>query len=144
MRVETPDGISLHVAVEGEGTPVVLLHGFPDSWSLWRHQIPALVAAGCHVIAPDLRGFGASDKPQDVAAYRITTSAADIVAILDALQLERAHIVGHDWGAGLAWVVAGMHPERVDHLVALPLGPPHTPGATGQQRRRAGGMPWRQ
>src|SRR6476619_1543602 len=85
MRVESADGVSLHVQVEGEGTPVVLLHGFPDSSYLWRHQIPALVAAGHRVIAPDLRGFGASDKPQGAAAYRITTSAADVVAILDAL-----------------------------------------------------------
>jgi pimeloyl-ACP methyl ester carboxylesterase len=142
MRVETADGISLHVQVEGEGTPVVLLHGFPDSSYLWRHQIPALVAAGHRVIAPDLRGFGASDKPQEAAAYRITTSAADVVAILDALQLERAHVVGHDWGAGLAWVVAGLHPARVDRLVALSVGHPNTQVPTVEQREKAWYMLW--
>ena len=142
MRIATPDGISLHVRVEGEGAPVVLLHGFPDSSALWRNQVPALVAAGHRVVVPDLRGFGDSDKPLEVEAYRITTSAADVVAILDALDIERAHVVGHDWGAGLAWVVAGLHPQRVDRLVAMSVGHPSTQVPTVEQREKSWYMLW--
>src|ERR1700755_2792570 len=97
------DGVALAVRVEGEGPAVVLLHGFPDSWKIWRHQVPALVAGGYRVIAPDLRGFGDSDKPADIDAYRVGKSVSDLVHVLDALEIERAHVVGHDWGAGIAW-----------------------------------------
>ncbi|MDX6475154.1 MAG: hypothetical protein QOH95_665 [Gaiellaceae bacterium] len=142
FRAETTDGITLEVRDEGEGAPVVLLHGFPDSSHLWRNQVPALVAAGHRVIAPDLRGFGASDKPQEVGAYRITNSAADVVAILDVLELERAHVVGHDWGAGLAWVVAGLYPDRVDRLVAMSVGHPNTQVPTVEQREKSWYMLW--
>jgi pimeloyl-ACP methyl ester carboxylesterase len=142
MRIETADGISLEVHDEGTGTPVVLLHGFPDSAHLWRKQIPALVEAGHRVIAPDLRGFGASDKPPDVEAYRITNSASDVIAILDALQIVRAHIVGHDWGAGLAWVVAGLYPDRVDRLVVLSVGHPNAQVPTVEQREKSWYMLW--
>ena len=126
MRRITGDGVELAVLDEGEGPAVVLLHGFPDSSHLWRNQVPALVAAGYRAIAPDLRGFGESGRPEGVDAYRITRSVADVVAILDALGLERAHVVGHDWGAGLAWVLAALVPERVDRLVALSVGHPNT------------------
>ena len=136
------NGLSLNVLDEGEGTPVVLLHGFPDSSHLWRNQIPALVAAGFRAIAPDLRGFGESDKPQEVDAYRLSTIAGDIVAILDELGIERAHVVGHDWGAGLAWVVAGLCPERVDKLVVLSVGHPNTQQPTVEQREKAWYMLW--
>jgi pimeloyl-ACP methyl ester carboxylesterase len=142
MRIATPDGISLHVRMEGEGAPVVLLHGFPDSSVLWRNQVPALVAAGHRVVVPDLRGFGESDKPLEVEAYRITTSAADVVAILDALDIERAHVVGHDWGAGLAWVVAGLHPQRIDRLVAMSVGHPNAQVPTVEQREKSWYMLW--
>jgi pimeloyl-ACP methyl ester carboxylesterase len=117
---------------------VLLLHGFPDSSRVWRNQIPALVAAGFRVIAPDLRGFGESDRPEAVEDYRITRSLADVLAILDALDVERAHVVGHDWGAGLAWVVAGLAPERVERLVAMSVGHPNTQhDPTLEERRRA-------
>ncbi|MFL5926024.1 MAG: alpha/beta fold hydrolase [Gaiellaceae bacterium] len=142
MEVATPDGISLHVHDEGEGDPVVLLHGFPDSSALWRNQIPALVAAGHRVLAPDLRGFGRSDRPLEVDAYRITTLAADVVAVLDAVGVERAHVVGHDWGAGLAWVVAGLHPERVNRLVAMSVGHPNARALTLEQREKSWYMLW--
>jgi pimeloyl-ACP methyl ester carboxylesterase len=125
-RIATADGVSLAVRVEGDGTPVVLLHGFPDSSYVWRHQVPALAAAGFRVVVPDLRGFGDSGKPQEVEAYRLTTLAADVLAILDALGIERAHVVGHDWGAALAWVLAGLHPDRVDRLVVMSVGHPNT------------------
>jgi pimeloyl-ACP methyl ester carboxylesterase len=125
-RIAMSDGISLAVRDEGDGTPVVLLHGFPDTSHVWRNQIPTLVRAGFRVVAPDLRGAGESDRPQDVTAYRITTLAGDVVAILDALGIERARLVGHDWGAGLSWVVAGLHADRVERLVAMSVGHPNT------------------
>lgn len=142
-RVKTPDGVELAVREEGEGTPVVLLHGFPDSSRVWRRQIPALAAAGFRVLAPDLRGLGESDKPQEVEAYRMTTIAKDVVAILDHFGIERAHVVGHDFGANLAWVVAGLHPHRVDRLVAMSVGHPNTQREpTVEQREKAWYMLW--
>src|SRR5689334_10978461 len=98
------DGVELAVRDEGEGPPVLLLHGFPDSSYLWRHQIEALTAAGMRCIAPDLRGRGASERPEGVEAYAIRHSVADAVAILDGLGIERADVVGHDFGAAVAWV----------------------------------------
>ena len=118
--------MELAVLTEGEGTPVVLLHGFPDSSRLWRQQIPALVAAGMRVIAPDLRGFGESDKPHDVEAYAVRHSVADMVALMDAFDIERAHVVGHDWGAGVAWALGAFLPARVDRLVVMSVGHPNT------------------
>jgi pimeloyl-ACP methyl ester carboxylesterase len=101
------------------GPPVVLLHGFPELWYGWRRQIGPLAAAGHRVIAPDQRGYNTSDKPEGVAAYRVDTLAADVVGLLDALGLERAAIVGHDWGAVVAWWLALAHPERVSRLAIL-------------------------
>ena len=100
----------------------MLLDGFPDYSHLWRHQLPALVAAGPRVIAPDLRGFGDSDKPERVEDYALSRSLRDVVAVLDALEIERAHVVGHDWGAGVAWLVAAFAPKRVERLVAMSVG----------------------
>ena len=121
MAIEV-GGVSLHVVDEGSGSPVLLLHGFPDSSALWRHQIPALVDAGHRVIAPDLRGFGASDRPDGVAAYAMPTLLADVLGILDAVGVERADVVGHDWGAGLGWVLASLAPQRVQRYVPLSVG----------------------
>jgi pimeloyl-ACP methyl ester carboxylesterase len=115
----------LAVLDEGEGRPVLLLHGFPDSSHLWRHQIPALVGAGFRVVAPDLRGFGESAKTQEVEAYALRNLLGDVVAVLDELEIGRAHVVGHDWGAALAWVTAGFAPERVDRLVVMSVGHPN-------------------
>ena len=138
MRRIAGDGVTLAVLDEGEGQPVVLLHGFPDSSYLWRRQVPALVDAGMRVIAPDLRGFGESDKPAAVEDYALTRSVADVVAVLDALEVERAHVVGHDWGAGVAWVLAAVVPERVERLVALSVGHPNTlRERTIEQREKA-------
>ena len=119
------DGVELAVLDEGEGFPVLLLHGFPDSSQLWRHQVPALAEAGFRAVAPDLRGFGESDRPEGVEEYAITRSLADMVAVLDALELERSHVVGHDFGAALAWVVAALAAERVERLVVLSVGHPN-------------------
>ncbi|MGH8981504.1 MAG: alpha/beta fold hydrolase [Acidimicrobiales bacterium] len=123
MRVDN-DGVGIAYDVHGEGRPVVLLHGFPDSGRLWRHQVPALVDAGFRVIVPDLRGYGGSDKPAAVDRYRIVELVADVCAVLDAEGVVRAHVVGHDWGAALAWVMAAVLPDRVDHLVAMSVGHP--------------------
>jgi pimeloyl-ACP methyl ester carboxylesterase len=130
MRRIAGDGVELAVLDEGEGRPVLLLHGFPDSSRLWRHQVASLSAAGMRAIVPDLRGFGESDKPEAVEEYAVARSVADMVAILDALALDRVHVVGHDFGAVVAWVLAALAPERVDHLVAMSVGHP----ATGRLR----------
>jgi pimeloyl-ACP methyl ester carboxylesterase len=118
------DGVELAVLDEGEGHPVLLLHGFPDSSRVWRHQVAALSAAGMRAIVPDLRGFGESDKPAAVEGYAIARSVADMVAILDTLAIDRAHVVGHDSGAVVAWLLAALLPDRVDHLVAMSVGHP--------------------
>jgi pimeloyl-ACP methyl ester carboxylesterase len=123
MRSEV-NGVGIELEVSGEGRPVVLLHGFPDSGRLWRNQVPALTGAGFQVIVPDLRGFGRSDKPADVEAYALPFLAADVLGMLDHLRIERAHLVGHDWGAALTWGIASLAAERVDHCVAMSVGHP--------------------
>jgi pimeloyl-ACP methyl ester carboxylesterase len=117
-------GVTLDVEVQGAGRPVVLIHGWPDTKRLWTKQVPALVDAGFQVISYDQRGYGASDKPEGIDAYSIPFLAIDVTAILDHLGIERAHIVGHDWGAAVAWATATFAPERVDHLVPLSVGHP--------------------
>jgi len=130
MRRIAGDGVELALRDEGAGRAVLLLHGFPDSSRLWRNQIAALTGAGMRAIAPDLRGLGESDKPQGVEQYAIARSVADMVAVLDALEVERAHVVGHDFGAVVAWALAAYAPDRVDRLVAMSVGHP----ATGRVR----------
>jgi pimeloyl-ACP methyl ester carboxylesterase len=114
-------GVRLHAVTAGDpaGPPVVLLHGFPDFWYGWRHQIGALAAAGFRVIALDQRGYNRSDKPPRVADYATARLAADVAACLDGLGLPRAAVVGHDWGGGVAWCLAGAAPERVSRLVVI-------------------------
>lgn len=121
----TVGSIKLHVEDEGSGPAVLLLHGFPDSSRGWRHQIPALVAAGYRPIAPDLRGFGKSDKPDGIEAYALPQFCQDVIGVLCALGIERAHVVGHDWGAGLGWVLAGLFPQRVSRFVPMATGHPN-------------------
>jgi pimeloyl-ACP methyl ester carboxylesterase len=125
MRRIEADGVTLAVRDEGEGDPVVLLHGFPDSSRLWRHQVHALVRAGMRAIAPDLRGFGESDRPERVEDYRIGRSVADVLAVLDTLEIERAQVVAHDWGAAVGWALAAFAPERVERLAVLSVGHPN-------------------
>jgi pimeloyl-ACP methyl ester carboxylesterase len=131
------DGIGIEYEVTGQGRPVVLLHGFPDSGRLWRHQVPALAGAGFQVVVPDLRGYGRSDKPEAVAAYSRTVLAGDVMAVLADLGIDRAHVVGHDWGAALAWGLASLAPGTVDHLVTLSVGHPATFRRTWQQREKS-------
>jgi pimeloyl-ACP methyl ester carboxylesterase len=123
---------------EGEGAAVLLLHGFPDSSRVWRHQIPALVGAGMRAIAPDLRGFGESERPEGVEEYAIARSVADMVVVLDALGVERAHVVGHDWGAGLAWALAAYVPARVERLVVMSVGHPNALRRPSIEQREKG------
>jgi pimeloyl-ACP methyl ester carboxylesterase len=130
VRVDV-NGTGIEVQVEGEGRPVLLLHGFPDSGRLWRNQVAALAGAGYRAIAPDMRGFGGSDKPADVASYALPMIAMDVLGVLDHLGVEKAHVVGHDWGAGLAWAMASLWPDRVDHLVAMSVGHPTSFGSAG-------------
>ena len=118
----------------GEGRPVLLLHGFPDSHRLWREQLPALVDSGHRAIAPDLPGYGESEAPGEVASYRMRSLIGVLGDLLDGLGLERVSLVGHDWGAALAWGYAALVPERVDHLVALSVGHPAVPRTLGQLR----------
>lgn len=117
--------VRLHVAEAGpEGGPLVLLlHGFPEHWITWRKQIPALAAAGFHMVAPDLRGYGQSDRPAGIGAYAIEKLAADIDGLIDTLGARTAHVVGHDWGGMVAWHFAMWHPEKLDKLAVLNI--PH-------------------
>src|SRR5262252_981769 len=131
------DGVGIEYEVTGEGRPVVLLHGFPDSGRLWRHQVPALADAGYQVIVPDLRGYGRSDKPMAVEAYSLPFLAGDVLAVLDNLGIDRAHVVGHDWGAALAWVLASLAPDRIDHLTVLSVGHPATFRRTLEQNEKS-------
>jgi pimeloyl-ACP methyl ester carboxylesterase len=117
------NGISLYVEDHGEGVPVLLIHGWPDSGRLWRHQVPHLAGRGFRVIAPDLRGFGQSGRPEKVAAYSLRNSVADMTAILDQLGIATAHVVGHDWGAAVAWFTAMLSPDRVRTLTVISV--PH-------------------
>lgn len=132
------DGLSLRVRDEGRGQPVLLVHGFPDSSHVWRHQIDALTSAGMRAIAPDLRGFGASDKPAAVEDYAIAHSVADMLCVLDALGVERCHVVGHDWGAVVAWGLAALAPQRVQRLVAMSVGHPAAMASPSIEQREKG------
>ena len=130
MRIDNA-GVGINVEISGEGPAVLLLHGFPDSGRLWRHQVGPLVEAGYQVIVPDMRGYGASDQPAAVADYGIVNAVLDMGAVLDAVGVERAHVVGHDFGAAVAWVLGALAPERVDHLVTLSVGHPSSFRAGG-------------
>ena len=118
--IET-NGIKLHVVMAGpeDGQPVLLLHGFPEFWYGWRKQIPALAEAGYRVIVPDQRGYNLSDKPKGVRSYRVDTLAKDILGLIDALGYDKVHLIGHDWGAIVAWAFAIWHPERLHKLGIL-------------------------
>ena len=130
-RVVANGPVELTVTDHGSGDPVLMLHGFPDSARLWRHQIPPLVESGYRVIAPDMRGFGRSDRPLEVETYGMAKLAADSLGILDASEVETAHVVGHDWGAALAWYLAISAPQRLRSLTAVSVGHPSAFRAAG-------------
>ena len=115
-------GVSIHVEVTGEGRPVVLLHGFPDSGAVWRHQVPSLATPGSGSSCPICAASELRVRLPRWRTYSILYAIGDIVAVLDQLGVERAHVVGHDFGAATAWALAAFLPDRVDHLVALSVG----------------------
>lgn len=129
-------GVAINVAVAGSGRPVLLLHGFPDSWHLWEQQIQALVAKGYRVIAPDLRGHGGSDRPVDVAAYKMPVLIGDVLAVLAHFGVDQAAVVGHDWGAAVAWNLAFRHPAIVERLTVLSVGHPGAGISAGIEQRQ--------
>jgi pimeloyl-ACP methyl ester carboxylesterase len=118
-RMIATNGIRLHVAEQGSGPLVILCHGFPECWYSWRHQLPALAAAGFHAVAPDLRGYGRSDRPEEVEKYTVLHDVGDIVGLVDALGAEQAVIAGHDVGATMAWQAALLRPDRFRAVISL-------------------------
>jgi len=137
-RVVLPE-VTLHVAEAGPhaGPPTILLHGFPESWYGWRHQIGALSEAGLRLVVPDQRGYGLSDKPHGIAAYHLDRLAGDVIALADACGFRTIRLVGHDWGGLVAWWVASLYPDRIDRLAILNA--PH-PGIVGSYIRRHPGQ----
>lgn len=119
QRMIESNGIRLNIAEQGNGPLVLLCHGFPESWYSWRHQLDALAAAGFHAVAPDMRGYGKSDAPEAIDQYTILHLVGDLVGLLDALQARTAVIVGHDWGAAVAWQAARLRPDRFRAVAGL-------------------------
>jgi pimeloyl-ACP methyl ester carboxylesterase len=113
------NGVRLHYVEVGSGPLVILLHGFPEFWYSWRHQLPALATAGFHALAPDLRGYNLSDKPSSVNAYRLDKLLGDVLGLIQEAGAERATVVGHDWGGVIAWQLAMQHPQGIEKLVIL-------------------------
>jgi pimeloyl-ACP methyl ester carboxylesterase len=125
------NGIRIHVAEQGEGPVVLFCHGFPETWYSWRHQLPALAKAGFRAVAPDMRGYGETESPVAVDQYTLLHLVGDMVGLLDALRVEKAVVVGHDWGAPVAWHAALLRPDRFRGVVGLsvpflPLGQVYT------------------
>jgi epoxide hydrolase 4 len=122
-------GVRLHFAepdVDAAGRPLVLLlHGFPELWYAWRHQLPALASAGFRAVAPDMRGYNLSDKPERVSDYRVEVLADDVAALIEALGHDRATVIGHDWGGIVAWFFAMRHPSLLERLVVMNAPHPH-------------------
>jgi pimeloyl-ACP methyl ester carboxylesterase len=119
LRTLDVNGITLRAAVEGDGPLVILVHGWPELWYSWRHQIKPIARAGYRVVVPDVRGYGGSDKPHAVEAYDMATLMDDLIGIIDAFGEASAILVGHDWGAPICWNTAALHPERVAAVAAL-------------------------
>jgi len=127
LRTISTNGIRMRIAEQGSGPLVLLLHGFPESWYSWRHQLPALAAAGFHAVAPDQRGYGGTEAPPAIDAYDILHLVDDAVGVLDATATERAHVAGMSTGGWIAQLLALDHPERVATLT-LVASRPNTPG----------------
>src|SRR4029079_1383900 len=138
--VDVDAGVRLHSVEGGEGPLVVLLHGFPEFWYSWRHQLPAIASAGYRAVAVDLRGYNRSDKPRGVEAYLLPTLGRDIKRLIGSLGSDSAAIVGHDWGGLVAWELAMRHPELVERVAILNLPHPERMKAglrTPRQLRRS-------
>ena len=113
------NGLSMQIAEAGQGPLVLLVHGWPELWFSWRHQLPALAAAGYHAVAPDMRGYGGTDAPSEVRAYDIHHLCDDLAGLIDHFGQDRAVVVGHDWGAIIAWTFSLLRPERVRAVVGM-------------------------
>jgi pimeloyl-ACP methyl ester carboxylesterase len=124
-RFVRTNGIQMHIAECGEGPLVLLLHGFPESWYSWRHQLPALAAAGFHAVAPDQRGYGQTDAPEAVEEYTQLHLVGDIVGLVETLGEETAFVAGHDWGAPVAWNCGLMRPDIFQGVAGLSV--PYSP-----------------
>ncbi len=118
-RTVEANGIAIHLAEAGSGPVVLLCHGFPESWYSWRHQLKALAEAGYHAVAPDMRGYGQTSQPQDIDQYTLLHLVGDMVGVLDALAAPEAVVVGHDWGAPVAWHCALIRPDRFRAVAGL-------------------------
>ena len=137
LRVLGTNGIRMHIAERGAGPLVVLCHGFPESWYSWRHQLQALAEAGFHTVAPDMRGYGETDRPEAIDQYTLLHLVGDMVGLLDALGAEKAVIAGHDWGAPVAWFSALLRPDRFRSVIGLsvPFSPrPQTRPTSGMKQ----------
>jgi pimeloyl-ACP methyl ester carboxylesterase len=134
LIVENGD-VHLHVTVDGDGPSIVLLHGWPDTSVLWSEVTPDLIEAGYRVVAPDLRGCGRSDKPIDLASYQMHHLIADVASVIEATGKEKAVLVGHDWGAALAWGVALLRPELVERIVVVSVGHPSSFRTAGLEQQ---------
>ena len=124
-RVVTLNGIRMHIAEQGTGPLILLCHGWPECWYSWRHQLAAIAARGFHAVAPDMRGFGETDAPDDVHAYTIAHNVGDMVSLVGALGERSAVIVGHDWGAPVAWTAAQLRPDIFRAVAAMSV--PYNP-----------------
>ncbi len=133
MRI---NDINLNVYIEGKGTPIMLLHGFPDSHAVWRKIIPILVKSGYQVIVPDQRGFGESDAPKGSKNYTITKIVDDAISVLDYLGIQKSHLVGHDWGAMIGWCLAGEYGDRFYSYTAISVGHPKAYASAGWAQTR--------
>src|SRR5215468_1045917 len=129
----TTNAINMHYVEQGAGPLVILCHGWPESWYSYRHQIPALAEAGFRVVAPDQRGYGQTDRPEPIEAYHILNLAGDIVGLVNAIGADSAVIVGHDWGAPVAWHCALLRPD-IFRAIAL-LSVPYLPRGTAHPRQ---------
>ncbi|MDX8504550.1 alpha/beta fold hydrolase [Mesorhizobium captivum] len=119
QRIIETNGIRLNIAEHGDGPLVLLCHGFPESWYSWRHQLGALAAAGFRAVAPDMRGYGKSDRPEAIDQYTLFHLVGDMVGLLDAIEAPTSVIVGHDWGAVVAWYAALLRPDRFHAVIGL-------------------------
>jgi pimeloyl-ACP methyl ester carboxylesterase len=129
------NGITMHLAEAGQGPTILLCHGFPESWYSWRHQLVALAEAGFHAVAPDMRGYGQTEKPADIDQYTLFHLVGDMVGLLDALGVPEAVIAGHDWGAPVAWHCALFRPDRFRAVIGLSV--PFLPRSAGTVRPTA-------
>jgi pimeloyl-ACP methyl ester carboxylesterase len=139
-RIISANGIDIFLLEQGTGPLVLLCHGWPELSYSWRHQIPAIAAAGFHVVAPDMRGFGRTGAPADIHAYSIFDTVGDMVALVAALGEKQAVIVGHDWGAPVAWHAALFRPDVFTAVAGLSVPPPFRGHGRPLDTLREGGI----